>query len=93
MEGRFAEIYLAACGKDDVKRQWRLAEFPAKLCIKLFGFRIDECGNAHVPRVAIKRKRIDQLDQDAPVSRPVQQIGRLVSHAMVGGLHHQYVRI
>ena len=33
------------------------------------------------------------LDQDAPVSRPVQQIGLIVSHALVGGLHHQYVRI
>jgi Integrase core domain len=33
------------------------------------------------------------LDQDAPISRPVQQIGRIVSHALVGGLHHQYVRI
>jgi transposase InsO family protein len=33
------------------------------------------------------------LDQDAPVSRPVQQLGRIVSHALVGGLHHQYVRI
>ena len=33
------------------------------------------------------------LDKDPPVSRPVQRIGRIVSHAMVGGLHHQYVRI
>jgi hypothetical protein len=33
------------------------------------------------------------LDQDAPVCRPVQQIGRIVSHALVGGLHHEYVRI
>jgi transposase InsO family protein len=33
------------------------------------------------------------LDQDAPVSRRVQQIGRIVSRALVGGLHHQYVRI
>ena len=33
------------------------------------------------------------LDKDAPVSRPIQRIGRIVSHAMVGGLHHQYVRI
>jgi hypothetical protein len=33
------------------------------------------------------------LDQDAPVSRPVQQIGLIVSHALVGGLHHQYIRI
>ena len=33
------------------------------------------------------------LNMDAPVPRPVQQIGRIVSCAMVGGLHHQYVRI
>jgi transposase InsO family protein len=33
------------------------------------------------------------LNMDAPVSRPVQQIGRIVSYALVGGLHHQYVRI
>jgi transposase InsO family protein len=33
------------------------------------------------------------LDKDAPLSRPVQRIGRVVSVALVGGLHHQYVRI
>jgi transposase InsO family protein len=33
------------------------------------------------------------LDQDSPVSRPVQQIGHIMSRALVGGLHHQYVRI
>jgi len=33
------------------------------------------------------------LNKDAPVSRPVQRIGRIVSHALVGGLHHQYARI
>ena len=33
------------------------------------------------------------LDKDAPLTRPVQPIGRIVSHALVGGLHHQYVRI
>jgi transposase InsO family protein len=33
------------------------------------------------------------LNKDAPVSRPIQPIGRIVSHALVGGLHHQYVRI
>ena len=32
------------------------------------------------------------LDKDAPLSRPVQQTGRIVSHALIGGLHHQYVR-
>jgi hypothetical protein len=33
------------------------------------------------------------LNKDAPLTRPVQRSGRIVSHAMVGGLHHQYVRI
>jgi transposase InsO family protein len=33
------------------------------------------------------------LNKDAPMPRPVQRIGRIVSHALVGGLHHQYVRI
>jgi transposase InsO family protein len=33
------------------------------------------------------------LNKDAPVPRPVQRIGRIVSYALVGGLHHQYVRI
>jgi transposase InsO family protein len=33
------------------------------------------------------------LAKDTPVSRPVQRIGRIVSNALVGGLHHQYVRI
>jgi transposase InsO family protein len=33
------------------------------------------------------------LNKDAPLTRPVQRSGHIVSHAMVGGLHHQYVRI
>ncbi len=33
------------------------------------------------------------LDKDAPISCPVQQIGRIIPHALLGGLHHQYVRI
>jgi len=33
------------------------------------------------------------LNKDAPASRPVQQIGRIASHVLVGGLHHQYVRV
>jgi hypothetical protein len=33
------------------------------------------------------------LNDDAPLTRPVQRSGHIVSHAMVGGLHHQYVRI
>jgi len=33
------------------------------------------------------------LHKDAPVSRPVQRSGIISSHALLGGLHHQYVRI
>ena len=33
------------------------------------------------------------LSKDAPVSRPVQRIGSIRSHALVGGLHHHYVRV
>jgi transposase InsO family protein len=33
------------------------------------------------------------LNKDSPVPRPIQRIGRIVSRPLVGGLHHQYVRI
>jgi transposase InsO family protein len=33
------------------------------------------------------------LDKDAPGFRPVQRIGNIVSHAILGGLHHHYVRV
>jgi len=33
------------------------------------------------------------LQKDAPVSRPVQRSGAINSHAILGGLHHQYIRI
>jgi transposase InsO family protein len=33
------------------------------------------------------------LDKDAPVSRSVQQTGIISSHAILGGLHHHYVRV
>jgi transposase InsO family protein len=32
------------------------------------------------------------LNKDAPISRPVQRIGYITSRALVGGLHHQYLR-
>jgi transposase InsO family protein len=32
------------------------------------------------------------LDKDAPVSRPVERIGSIKSQAVLGGLHHHYVR-
>src|SRR4029079_3762820 len=33
------------------------------------------------------------LDKDAPVSRPVQRTGSILSHAILGRLHHHYVRV
>jgi transposase InsO family protein len=33
------------------------------------------------------------LDKDAPVSRAIQTAGRIFALPVLGGLHHQYVRI
>jgi len=32
------------------------------------------------------------LDKDAPVSRQIQRIGSIKSHAILGGFHHHYAR-
>jgi hypothetical protein len=33
------------------------------------------------------------LNKDAPIHRPNQQIGRIITIPILGGLHHQYARI
>ena len=33
------------------------------------------------------------LHKDAPMFRPIQQIGIIRSHPILGGLHHHYVRV
>jgi transposase InsO family protein len=33
------------------------------------------------------------LHKDAPAFRPIQRIGNITSQAILGGLHHRYVRI
>src|SRR6266566_6981815 len=33
------------------------------------------------------------LDKDTPISRPVQRTGSIISHTLLGGLHHRYVRV
>ena len=33
------------------------------------------------------------LDKDAPIPRAVETIDRILSRPVVGGLHHEYVRI
>ena len=57
-------------------------------------------GEAHLRRILrsyaryyndIKTHR--SLDKDAPVSRPVQRAGIISSQAILGGLHHHYVRV
>jgi transposase InsO family protein len=57
-------------------------------------------GEAHLRRIlqAYGRYYNDvrthlSLDKDAPLSRPVERIGRIESHALLGGLHHHYCRI
>jgi hypothetical protein len=56
-------------------------------------------GEAHLRRVLQTYARYYNvirthwsLDKDAPVSRPVQRIGSIKSHAILGGLHHHYLR-
>jgi hypothetical protein len=57
-------------------------------------------GEAHLRRIlrfyahyynAMRTHR--SLDKDAPRSRPVQRTGSIVSYALLGGLHHHYVRV
>ena len=57
-------------------------------------------GEAHLRRIlrAYARYYNDirthrSLDKDAPVSRHVQRIGIIRSRAILGGLHHHYVRV
>jgi hypothetical protein len=57
-------------------------------------------GEAHLRRVlrAYARYYNDvrthrSLAKDAPLSRPIQRSGSIRSHAVLGGLHHHYVRV
>jgi transposase InsO family protein len=57
-------------------------------------------GEAHLRRILRSYARYyndirthRSLDKDAPVSRQVQWTGIISSHAVLGGLHHHYVRV
>jgi transposase InsO family protein len=57
-------------------------------------------GEAHLRRILRAYARYyneirthRSLDKDAPVSRPVQRTGIIRSCLILGGLHHQYVRV
>ena len=64
---------------------------------------VDHCvvlGEAHLRRILQTYARYynnirthRSLDKDAPLSRPVQRIGSINSHPILGGLHHHYVRV
>ena len=57
-------------------------------------------GEAHLRRVlksyadyynGVRTHR--SLNKDTPVTRQIQRIGSIKSHAILGGLHHHYVRV
>ena len=57
-------------------------------------------GEVHLRRILKSYARYDNetrthlaLDQDAPLSRPVKRAGRILGRPILGGLHHEYVRI
>jgi transposase InsO family protein len=57
-------------------------------------------GETHLRRILLTYARYYNdirthwsLNKDAPVSRPVQRTGDIKSHALLGGLHHHYVRV
>jgi transposase InsO family protein len=57
-------------------------------------------GEAHLRRILRAYARYyneirthRSLYKDAPVFRPVQRTGIIRSHALLGGLHHHYVRV
>ena len=57
-------------------------------------------GEAHLRRILQtyasyynKIRTHRSLDKDAPAFRPVQRVGNIASYAILGGLHHHYVRI
>ena len=57
-------------------------------------------GEAHLRRILRAYARYcneirthRSLDKDAPVPRPIQRTGIIRSHAILGGLHHHYIRV
>jgi hypothetical protein len=57
-------------------------------------------GETHLRRILksyaryYNEKRTDlAMDKDAPLSRTVKRAGRILCRPVLGGLHHEYVRI
>jgi hypothetical protein len=56
-------------------------------------------GEAHLRRILKSYARYNEprthlaLGKDAPLSRTVKRAGRILCRPVLGGLHHEYVRI
>ena len=57
-------------------------------------------GEAHLRRILSKYSAYynelrthRSLDKDAPIPRAIQDVGRIISSPVLGGLHHRYGRI
>ena len=57
-------------------------------------------GEAHLRRILTKYaayynelRTHRSLNKDAPIHRAIQRLGGIVSTPVLGGLHHQYVRV
>jgi hypothetical protein len=57
-------------------------------------------GEAHLRRILTKYaayynelRTHRSLDKDAPIHRAIQNVGRIISAPVLGGLHHHYCRI
>lgn len=53
----------------------------------------DTCAGYSLLMRLIKTRPHRSLQKDAPMRRTVQRIGDIVAIPILGGLHHQYVRI
>src|ERR1700720_612109 len=76
----FAERLIGSIRRECVDHILVLGEMHLRRVLKSYA---DYCNGVRTHR---------SLNKDAPVSRPVQRIGSIKSHAILGGLHHHYGR-
>ena len=61
-------------------------------CLARHTFTLHRIMSAHTSYYNPARTHL-ALGKDAPVSRSIDRVGRIVAESMVGGLHHRYARI
>jgi len=71
-----------------------------RLCVRNSIFVWSARGKGHLCRILQRYARYGKesrthrsLDKDAPVRRPIENLGAIISRPVLGGLHHQYGRI